>query len=208
MAASWLRCSTRIMRCCLGIEKSLVPGPDHEDALIAVLVAEVVGPWGGRAVHVDVALIDRAAGVLGHEPSAVAVVAVGGDVHPATERNDVGIDRDRLVVPERQRRAGAEADPRKGDITPAGAVVPTASLQREGHAAGSVAPVGAGPPERRAGRELVTGGGGAAALGYPAAAALVLEVIPAAIQGDPVAFHRHAHGRVQPVDAMLAAEAR
>ena len=120
----------------------------------------------------------------------------------------MGIDRDRLVVPERQRGAGGEADPRKGDITHAGAVVPTASLQREGHAAGSVAPVGAGPPERRAGRELVTGRGGAAALGYPAAAALVLEVIPAAIQGDPVAFHRHAHGRVQPVDAMLAAEAR
>src|ERR1700742_353897 len=91
MAAGWLRCSTRIVRCCLGITVSLVAvlGFDDEDALPAQRLADIQGTGRRRPVHVDVAAVDRAAGVLREEPAPEAVVAIGGDVNAAAQRDEV-----------------------------------------------------------------------------------------------------------------------
>src|ERR1700753_950295 len=75
MAASWLRCSTRIVRCCLGMaleSSALVLGLDHENARRARRRAEAEGARRRLPVHVDVVAIDGAAGVLGDKPAAVA----------------------------------------------------------------------------------------------------------------------------------------
>src|ERR1700742_1178271 len=99
MAASWLRCSTRIVRCCLGMTMSLVAARalardrrgssvlrlDDEDALPAQRLADVKGTGRRLPVHVDVVAVDRAAGVLCHEPAPEAVVAIRRDVHPAAQ---------------------------------------------------------------------------------------------------------------------------
>src|ERR1700742_2560528 len=132
MAASWLRCSTRIVRCCLGMAESLVPvgatagssalGLDHEDALPAQGLAGVKRARRRRPVHVDMAAVDRAAGVLRDEPAPETVVAIRRDIYAAAQRDDPWVDRDRLVVVQRLRRPRPEAHAAQRDVPCAPAV--------------------------------------------------------------------------------------
>src|SRR5213075_1506956 len=59
----------------------LSAGGDDQDPLAREAAAAVVGVGRRRAVHVDVAAVDRSAGVVRHEPAGRALhVAVVGDV--------------------------------------------------------------------------------------------------------------------------------
>src|ERR1700736_115994 len=113
IAASWLRCSTRIMRCCLGMGMMLSPRGDRggqpesagrlddQDPLAdQVLAGAACQRWRGP-VDVDPAPEDRAARVLGHEPAAVPVIPVGRDVDQAAQWDHPGVDGNGLVGPQR-----------------------------------------------------------------------------------------------------------
>src|SRR5438270_2441767 len=85
IAASWLRCSIRIVRCCLGIcPQSLLVRLDDEHPLEGQIAPACTLGRGRCAVDVDVVSGDRSACVLSDEPATVAVVAVGGDIDPAS----------------------------------------------------------------------------------------------------------------------------
>ena len=162
----------------------------------------------GRAVHVDVAPADRAAGVLGDEPAAVAVVAVGADVDPAAEWNHPRIDRDRLEVVQRQRGPGRERHVAQRHVLGAAPVGPAAGAEREGDRALLVAPVAARPPVGRAGRPAAGRRGRRARRGHPAAVTERIDVVGLTVEADARALHRQAGGRVEPVDPMQPGEAR
>src|SRR5215471_14206490 len=76
--------------------------PDHVDPLADQFLSGVAYASRRRAKDVDMTPLDRAAGVPRDEPAAVAVVAIGGNVDPAPERDHRGIDGDRLVVAQRE----------------------------------------------------------------------------------------------------------
>src|SRR5947209_17451110 len=81
IAARWLRCSIRMVRCCLGIcPQSLAVRLDDQHPLMGQIPAARTLGRRRRAVDVETVASDRAAGVLGDEPPAEPVGAIGRNV--------------------------------------------------------------------------------------------------------------------------------
>src|ERR1039458_540087 len=111
-------------------------GFDDVDPLPGQVLPGVAGAGRRRAVDVDVAAVDRATGVLGEEPATVAVVAIGGDVDATAERDHAGVDRDRLIRVQWQRRPRRERHATQRYVLPSSPGRPAARLQRKRDATG------------------------------------------------------------------------
>src|SRR5205807_1559570 len=150
---------------------------DDEYPLRDQVLTGVIPACGRRSVDVDVATVDRPAGVLGDEPAAVAVVLVSGDVDAAAERDHLWVDGNRAVELKRERCTRRERHARQRDVLATGARRPAAGLQWEGDAAGAVGPVIASAPVRRTGRPAIEGRGRLAGARHPAPVAERIDVV-------------------------------
>src|SRR4029079_8257031 len=123
-------------------------------------------------------------------------------------RDDAGMDGDALPRLERQRLPLLERDAGRLDVADAFPVEPPSAREREGDVLLLVAPP-AEPPEPPSVRPAVPPRRrGAAVLRHPAGRADRGEVDVLPVEADPVPFHRDPGRRIEPVGAVLAADAR
>ena len=119
------------------------------------------------------------------------------------------VDRDAVVRLQRQRRTASEPHAGDGAVAHRRAARPAALLERERHGAACVAPAADAPgriaarphPARSRLRPL-------AARIDPLLVAEVVDVHPAAAERDPITLHDEPGPGVQPVDPVLAGDAR